>query len=164
MTMKLSVIVIATILHFSNLILAQNVRVIDVVTLEKILNESNSDTRVVNFWATWCKPCIEELPYFEALRDNPLFNEVEVILISLDFVSDLDSRVNRFVEKQNIQSTVMLLDDTDYNSWINKIEQSWSGAIPATMFIQGETGKRIFFEKQFEPGELENELTNFIKH
>ncbi len=164
MTMKLSVFVIAALLHHSTLTVAQDVRVIDVMSLEKILNEVNSGTRVVNFWATWCKPCIEELPYFEAIKDNPSFDKVEVILISLDFVSDLETRVNRFIEKQKIQSTVMLLDDTDYNSWINKVEPSWSGAIPATMFIRGDTGEKVFYEKQFEPGELEEELTKFIKH
>jgi len=138
------------------------VRIIDVDTLERIMHDPESGIRVINFWATWCKPCIEELPYFEALRDNPAFNEVEVILISLDFSSDLNSRVSGFMEKNDIHSTVYLLDNTDYNSWINKVDPTWSGAIPATLMIDGKSGERRFFEKQFKFDELENELIDFI--
>jgi thiol-disulfide isomerase/thioredoxin len=140
----------------------QNIEVIDVETLEKIIHEPTKTTRVINFWATWCKPCIEELPYFEALRKDPAFDQVEVILISLDFISDLDTRVRSFVSKKDIQSTVMLLDNTDYNSWIDKVDSSWSGAIPATLIINGKTRERKFIEKQFEEGELKNVLSDFI--
>lgn len=138
------------------------VKIIDVVTLEKIMHNPESGFRVINFWATWCKPCIEELSYFEALHDNPAFNEVDVILISLDFATDLDSRVLKFMEKNDIRSTVYLLDNTEYNTWIDKVDPSWSGAIPATLMINGKSGETAFFEKQFEPGELQNELMEFI--
>lgn len=138
------------------------VRIIDFATLEKIMHDPDNGFRIINFWATWCKPCIEELSYFEALNDNPAFNEVEVILISLDFASDLNTRVRKFLEKNDIRSTVYLLDDTDYNAWINKVDPTWSGAIPATLMIDGKSGETAFFEKQFEPGELQNELMEFI--
>jgi thiol-disulfide isomerase/thioredoxin len=140
----------------------RKIEVIDVEKLETLIHNPAAGTRVINFWATWCKPCVEELPYFEALRDKPAFRQVEVILISLDFVSDLDSKVIKFINKRNIQSTVMLLDNTDYNIWIDKVDPSWSGAIPATLIVNGRTGNRVFFEKQFEEGELEDQLSKFI--
>ena len=140
------------------------VKVIDVETLEKIIHDTAPGIRVINFWATWCKPCIEELPYFESLGNDPALSEVDVYLISLDFVSDLDSRVMPFLDIKDIRSTVMLLDNTDYNSWINKVDPEWTGAIPATLMVNGATGERIFFEKQFEEGELQQNLKNFIHH
>jgi len=143
-------------------LMPREVKVIDVETLEKIIHDRNPGILVINFWATWCRPCLEELPYFEALRENPSFSQVEVILVSLDFVSDLETRVFNFIEKRKIESTVLLLDNTDYNSWIDKVDPSWSGAIPATLIINGPTGERLFLEKQFEEGELEAELINFI--
>ncbi len=141
---------------------AQEIKVIDVADLEKIIHEPSGKVRVINFWATWCKPCIEELPLFESVNSDPAYDNVEVILISLDFVEALDSKVKKFVSEKEINSTVKLLDNVDYNSWINKVDPSWSGAIPATLIVHGRTGTRRFFEKQFEKGELTKELNEFI--
>ena len=141
---------------------AQSIEVISVEDMENIIHGKTGKTRVINFWATWCKPCIEELPYFEAVNKNPNFKSFEIILISLDFVEDLDTKVNKFVEKKDIKSTIKLLDDVDYNSWIDKVDPSWSGAIPATLVINNQADKRKFFEKQFEESELEYALKDFI--
>jgi thiol-disulfide isomerase/thioredoxin len=162
MALKFSIILILALWLNQSFPPTREVKVINLESLEKIIHDPSPGTRVINFWATWCKPCIEELQYFEALRDNPAFNDVEIFLISLDFASDLDTRVIRFVENKDIQSTVLLLDNTDYDSWIDQVDPSWSGAIPATLMINGQTGKRAFFEKQFELGELEEKLSNFI--
>ncbi len=162
MALKFSIILILALCLNQSFPPTREVKVINLESLEKIIHDPSPGTRVINFWATWCKPCIEELQYFEALRDNPAFNDVEIFLISLDFASDLDIRVIRFVENKDIQSTVLLLDNTDYDSWIHQVDPSWSGAIPATLMINGQTGKRAFFEKQFELGELEEKLSNFI--
>ena len=142
---------------------AQSVEVIDVDDMESIIHEEIGKTRVINFWATWCKPCIEELPYFEAVSQDPDFNDIEIVLISLDFVEDIDSKVRKFIEKKSLTSTIKLLDNVDYNSWIDKVDPSWSGAIPATLVINNARNKRIFFEKQFEESELESVLTKFQK-
>jgi thiol-disulfide isomerase/thioredoxin len=129
--------------------------------MENLIQEKTSKTRIINFWATWCKPCIEELPYFEAINRDPDYKNFEVILISLDFVEDLDSKVKTFVDNKDIKSTIKLLDNVDYNSWIDKVDPSWSGAIPATLVINSRFDKRNFFEKQFKDNELENMLKDF---
>ena len=149
------------IISFSSL--AQSVEVINVENMESIIHEKTGKTRVINFWATWCKPCIEELPYFEAVNQDPDFDDIEIVLISLDFVEDLNTKVRNYIEKKSITSTVKLLDNVDYNSWIDKVDPSWSGAIPATLVINNTLNKRIFFEKQFEESELESVLSEFQK-
>jgi thiol-disulfide isomerase/thioredoxin len=140
---------------------SQSIEIIDVQDMQNIIDEDTDKTKVINFWATWCKPCIEELPYFEAVNANPEFENVEVILISLDFVEDLNTRVMTFVEKKELKSTIKLLDDVDYNSWIDKVDPSWSGAIPATLLVNTQADKRMFFEKQFKDSELDYLLKNF---
>lgn len=144
-----------------SLLTAQSISVIQVEDMEKVIHEQDAKTKVINFWATWCKPCIEEIPYFEAINENPDFEDFEIVLISLDFVEDLDNRVKKFIEKKGIKSTVMLLDDVDYNSWIDKVDPSWSGAIPATLIVNTGKDKRKFFERQFKAGELEDILVDF---
>ena len=134
---------------------SQEVKVIKFPALENIINQNNGKTKVINFWATWCKPCVSELPQFEALLAKYGPDKVDVILVSFDFVEELQKKVIPFINKKKLQSRVVLLDETDYNAFIDKIDSSWSGAIPATLIIDYRKDKRTFFEKEFKEGELE---------
>ncbi|UCE93585.1 MAG: redoxin domain-containing protein [Flavobacteriaceae bacterium] len=128
--------------------------------LEKVLKSEEDMLLVVNFWATWCKPCIEELPYFEAIQKKHK-SSVKVILVSLDFPNKLDSQLKPFLNKKQIESQVILLDDPYENEWIPKVDTTWSGAIPATLLIY--KGEKAFYERSFTQEELEYELSEFIK-
>lgn len=128
--------------------------------LEKVLDSEEDKLLVVNFWATWCKPCIEELPYFEAIQKKNKAN-IKVILVSLDFPNKLESQLIPFVNKKEIKSQVILLDDPYENEWIPKVDSTWSGAIPATVLIKG--SKRKFFERSFTKEELTSEIEKFSK-
>ncbi len=141
---------------------AQEVEVIKFHQLESLIHQPTDQILIFNFWATWCKPCLEELPQFEAVTRDHDPSEVKVYLISLDFRSQLDSKLIPFVTSRGIRSEVKLLDETDFNSFIDKIDTRWSGAIPATLVLNS-VGKKHFFEKQFQEGELQqviNEVTN----
>lgn len=143
-----------------NTIVSENaeIEVYNFDQLESFLSSNTNKTLVVNFWATWCKPCIKELPYFEAARTKYI-EDVRVILVSLDFPEKLESQLIPFVRNNNIQSQVVLLDDPYENEWIPKVDSTWSGAIPATLIIN--SAKRIFYEKSFSQEELEDEILKF---
>lgn len=128
--------------------------------LEALLSVETDKILVVNFWATWCKPCIKELPYFEALQENHQ-EQLKVILVSLDFPDKLEKQLKPFIVKNKLQSQVILLDDPYENEWIPKVDSTWSGAIPATLIIDNK--KKSFYERSFTKEELENELIKFIK-
>jgi len=130
------------------------VRVVKFDALEHLMTRDSEKIEVINFWATWCKPCIKELPYFQQLQ-NDMPEKVNVTLVSLDFADVLENKVIPFVEKRQLTTQVLLLDEIDYNSWIDKVDPSWSGAIPATLIINHQTGQRKFIERELEPGELE---------
>ncbi len=98
---------------------------------------------VINFWATWCKPCIEELPAFDSLFILKNKLPVKVILVSLDFKEDLDKKVIPFLKKHGIQTECVLLDEVNGNDFINKISPAWSGAIPATLFKKGKNKELV---------------------
>src|SRR5581483_2089967 len=108
--------------------------------LQEMMNEGQK-VKVVNFWATWCAPCIKEMPFLERLnRDN---KDVKVLLVSLDFDLDHDqSKITSFVERKKLNSEVVILDEPDPTKWIEKIDKVWSGALPATMVMNPTTGKR----------------------
>jgi thiol-disulfide isomerase/thioredoxin len=101
---------------------------------------------VVNFWATWCKPCIEELPAFDSLHNSSKAQKIKVLLVSLDFYEELDKKVNPFLKKRNIISECVLLDEINGNEFVNRIDERWSGAIPATLLIKGRN--RSLLEKK----------------
>ena len=115
--------------------------------LAPIFNKQNDTTYVINFWATWCKPCVAEMPYFERLHDDFAGRKLAVILVSLDFPDQIESKLIPFVEQQKLRSTVLALTDGNYNAWIDKVDPSWGGAIPVTILYNAE--KRVFVDKAF---------------
>ncbi len=134
--------------------------VYDFESFEPMLHKEDDITYVINFWATWCKPCIEELPYFEKVNAEFKDKNVKVILVSLDMPSMWKSRLEPFVEKKGIASEVVILDDPKQNTWIPKVSEDWGGGIPATL-IYGKD-KRSFYERGFTYDELTTELEQFI--
>lgn len=141
--------------------LEAGIPVVDFSGFEPYITKEDDKTYVVNFWATWCKPCVKELPAFEEINKKYRDKGVEVMLVSLDFSEKLDSLVIPFVEKHNLNSKIVLLDDVDSNTWIPKVSEDWSGAIPATLIYN--KNERKFYEGSFTYEELENELKTFIK-
>ena len=143
----LSALVIATTAY------GQEVETIRFSELQPRLEAPEAEVLIVNFWATWCKPCVEELPYFEAVQARYKPEEVKVLLVSLDFPRQKDSRLLPFINKHQIASEVVLLDETDFNSFIDVVSPEWSGALPATVMI-AKSGRKRFYGSPFEEGEL----------
>ena len=136
---------------------AQDVKVIKFPELQKKILTADAPLTIFNFWATWCGPCIKEMPHFEAYLDNP---NVKVIFVSMDYGDKID-RVKSFVKDKGIKSEVVLLDETDYNSFMDKISKEWSGAIPATLFVD-EWGKTNFHEKEFTKEQLDKTINEYL--
>lgn len=122
----------------------------------------NPDTTyVVNFWATWCKPCVEELPGFDSLLTLNSSNKIKIILVSLDFKEELDKKIKPFLLKHNIKNECIVLDEINGNDFIDKISTNWSGAIPATLFKKG--NNQLFAEKKLKLLQLQNYIDDLQK-
>ncbi len=133
---------------------SQNAQLVKLESLQAEIAKPSDQILVYNFWATWCAPCVKELPLFEKLNQDD--KNVRVTLVSMDI--DLDpnpEKVYRFIDRKKIQSRVLILDAVDPNSWINKIDKNWSGALPATLIINTKTGTRRFVNTAMKEGELE---------
>lgn len=118
---------------------------------------SEEGVHIINFWATWCKPCVQELPYFEEVSATAAY---KVLLVSLDFSDNIGTKLLPFIEKRQLRSEVVALTDTKYNDWIDSLSPEWSGAIPATLFIKN--GKRLFKEKSYQSmEEILSDLNSF---
>jgi thiol-disulfide isomerase/thioredoxin len=140
----------------------ERVEIIKIDGLQSLIKEKDHQLHVINFWATWCKPCVKELPQFTALaKSHP---EISISLVSLDYVQDLENKVHPFLDKKDIDLRVLLIDELDYNLWIDMVDPSWSGAIPATLILEPDTGHRIFLEKELEKNELVEVIESFTKN
>jgi thiol-disulfide isomerase/thioredoxin len=135
-----------------------NVRVLNYDQLKPLLQKDNDTTYVVNFWATWCAPCVAEMPYFLAMDSIYSDKPVQLLLVSLDFKKDYIRKLQPFVEARKLADKVLVLEDNRAAFWIDDIDPRWSGAIPATLVYKGE--KREFFERTFHSVD---ELTDIVK-
>ncbi|NNC95979.1 MAG: TlpA family protein disulfide reductase [Chitinophagales bacterium] len=136
------------------------VEMMDFATLDKEIESWEDGIYIVNFWATWCMPCVKELPYFESINRDFANENVKVVLVNLNFASELESKVKPFVEKHDLHSRVILLNAPDYNSWIDKVSTKWSGSIPATLVINAKNKKSEFYEQSLNYKELEEIIKN----
>lgn len=152
-------ILLAAAVYASHLCMAQKAKIIRAADLQALMADNTETIQIINFWATWCGPCVKELPFFEKITEEGR-PDVKVFLVSLDMELDPDpEKVHKFIAKRNIHSQVFLLDEPDPNSWINRIEPEWSGALPATILINQKTGERKFIGRALQEGELEQFLS-----
>ena len=135
-----------------NTVKGQTIQKIDSDGIAALTHRTGDTTYVVNFWATWCSPCIKEIEFFEELHRNNEAPMLKVILISLDFPNQAEKRLIPFMNEKGITAEVRLMTDLNYNAWIDRVEPSWSGAIPATLIYNRE--RRIFLEKELSREEL----------
>lgn len=157
--MKTILIIFSLVL--SSRVFAQQVQLIKLDDINKRVMSGKDTVYIINFWATWCVPCLEELPHFEKLSSQYKINKLKVMLISMDFRSKLESTVVPFVRKKTLKNEVFLFDETNQQEYIDRIDSSWSGALPATLIIHKD--KRRFFEKEFTYQELLTEYKNIQK-
>lgn len=145
---------IIILLLLSTVTVFSQVKTVKLDALTSLLNNDADSVYVINFWATWCKPCIEELPHFEEANSAFSQKNVRIILVSLDSPSELERVLLPFVKKKDLKSEILLLDEQNPNEWIDKIEPEWTGSLPATIILRNRIKKKVFLEKQLEKEEL----------
>lgn len=138
---------------------AQNLyREVKFTQVDSLINAGSERLTVVNFWATWCKPCVAELPYFR--QASEVFSEqpVDFVFVSLDFTSQIQSKLVPFLEKDPLPGVSWWLNERKLQPFIDKIDPDWSGAIPFTLFLNGNASDRSSFEGEITPELLERKI------
>ena len=144
----------------------KKVAAITFAELQERLGNSSDELIVCNFWATWCKPCVEEMPYFEELQEKYADKKIKVLFVSLDRPSTRTSRVQKFVNNKGIEAEVVLLDEPNLSQddWIPLIDKGWEGDIPATLYINTSKNVREFHTGSYENfEELETKVKSLLK-
>ena len=158
----LKYIILSAFLLMAGLAIGQKIAVYEKYDdFKHLLKFKNDTTYIVNFWATWCKPCVEELPVFEEINKKYVGEKFKMILVSLDFESQLESRVRPFLNENNITAKVVMLTDSKTNIWIDQVNEKWTGSIPVTIIYNNDF--YYFREDSFTFDELNEIITKNIK-
>jgi thiol-disulfide isomerase/thioredoxin len=139
---------------------SQTVKTIDLGQFQQLLKTGNN-IKIINFWATWCAPCVAELPHFEAVYKKN--KNIDMYLVSLDFLKEKNN-VERFVQKKQLKIPIYILSETDANVFVPAIEASWEGSVPASLFINTSTGQRVFFEKPITETDIQRAVMQLDKN
>jgi thiol-disulfide isomerase/thioredoxin len=145
----------------STQLFSQKVAVYKIDNLLKRIHNNSDTLYIVNFWATWCKPCVAELPDFEKINAEYKTQKVKVLLVSMDFKEDIAKKLKPFIQKNNTVSEVVLLDELSGNEFIDKVSKQWGGAIPATLFTKKNNTVNEFFEKKLHYEFLVEQITKY---
>ena len=134
---------------------AQKIDLITIDQLQQRFKVGKDTLYVINLWATWCAPCVKELPAFEKLQYKYAKEPLKVILLSTDFRSQLESKVIPLVKRMNLQNEVFLADKKNEQDFIESMSKDWEGAIPATLFVNNKKAIWKFYSQEFSLEELE---------
>ena len=121
-----------------------NIALLDSVILTNLISENKGNVLVINVWATWCAPCVEEMPDLVRLANSYESENVKVIGISIDYPEEIQSKIIPFIKKHSLNFPVYVNNFKNDETLINSLNSDWSGAIPAT-FVYNKDGTQVDF-------------------
>lgn len=141
---------------------AQNITEVKMADVVQLINQPNDTTYIVNFWATFCKPCVQEMPGLLKLAEKYKGQKVTLLLVSVDLPSFYPKRIASFVATQKWNASIAWLNETNADYFCPMIDSSWSGAIPATVVVNAKRGYKKFWEGDVSERMLNGELKNIV--
>jgi len=153
---------LAIIFSLSFVASSQNIKSVKINDIVNIIDTSSAPT-VINFWATWCGPCVAEIPWFEKLIDEMKDKNIQLILVSLDFKTAYPKDVTNFVIKKKYKSTIFWLNETDASFYCPLIDKDWNGNIPVTIMVNNKKNYKQFYDSQLPEARLKLELQKLVE-
>lgn len=130
---------------------------IPIIHLEELKNrytQANDTTYIINFFATWCGPCIREMPVLNAFYEKNKDTKMQLIIVSLDQVG-YAKKVAQKLSKLKVKAPTYLLQTNGSFDWLPSVDVRWQGSIPATLIIQNNKKVKALLETPLEEGQLE---------
>jgi thiol-disulfide isomerase/thioredoxin len=115
-----------------------SVKVIEMAGVQELIRQHRGEVLVINVWATWCVPCVEEIPDLTTLSKE---SHVRVVGISIDDPEDVTSKVIPFLKRHAVPYPVFVKAAGNDEAFINALNKEWTGAVPVT-FVYDSAGKQ----------------------
>jgi thiol-disulfide isomerase/thioredoxin len=149
-------------LLLTSVLFCQEIKKVKITEVEDYIKKSDHPI-VVSFWATWCGPCVEEIPWLQEAVEKFKDSKVELVLVSLDFATNYPKKITDFIKTKNFTATFFWLDETNADYFCPKMDARWDGAIPATLLVNNKTGYRKFFLRQITDRQAQPEIALLVK-
>jgi thiol-disulfide isomerase/thioredoxin len=145
---------------FFTITLRSNAQKIDKWKITDVANliEKSDSILVINFWATFCVPCIEEIPDLIKYTNLHKKDKVKLYLVSLDLPEYYPNKIKKFIAKKKFITNIAWLNETNADYFCPIISEQWSGAIPATLIVNTKKGYRQFYEKKLSALEIKKAI------
>ncbi len=127
------------------------------------LNAATDTIYVVNYWATWCIPCVKELPALEKIQEQYKDKPVKVLLISFDFKEQYPEHLEKWVQQKQLKSEVVWMNESVPDEFIPQLNNDWSGSLPATTILYKRKAYRYFTEASVTYNELDGIIRPLLK-
>jgi thiol-disulfide isomerase/thioredoxin len=142
---------------------AQRARVVRFPELQQMMKAKSDTTYIFNFFATWCDPCVKEFPNFQKLAEENRGKKFKLVFVSLDFRNKYKKVLLPFLKKRHVTNDVLLLDEPDYNTWIDKVDPNWNGNLPMTLAINNARHIREIYPHDFTYDSLRKTIEPFVQ-
>ena len=138
-----------------------SVETIDEAGVRKLVQNDSPNLRLINVWATWCIPCVEELPELVTISRMYRKRKFETITISLDDPKERDAVLKRLQEK-HVSATNYLFNSDDRDAFASALDKQWPGPVPYTILVA--PGGKILYRKHdtLDPMELKKAIVGHL--
>lgn len=156
--------IILAVLAFTTAAQGQLIPRVKMAEVVNTYSRKTDSVYVINFWATFCRPCVGEIPHFISITNRYAAQKVKLLLVSLDLKEDYPAKIRAFAKQRHFNANMAWLNETNADVFCPMIDKSWSGAIPATIMVNARTGYRKFFEAELSAEEFEKALKEVISN
>jgi len=130
--------------------------------IKSIMDANKGKVVLLNFWATWCKPCVKEFPDLVKLQNNYKDKGFVLVFISADMPEEIKSKVTPFLNQEKVDFTTYYIGSDKPEDIINYVDKDWQGAIPSTYIYDkdGNVKTSILGTKSYE--QFETEINKYL--
>lgn len=134
---------------------------IDDAAVAKLVKNEGKNLLLVNLWATWCGPCVAELPELVTINRMYRHRNFRLVTISIDEPEKKEAAVD-VLRKNHVAATNYLLETKDRDQFAESLDKEWPGPIPYTLLI--EPGGKILYRKvgAIDPLEVRRAIVKYL--